>query len=182
MQAIRKITLPLSKEDVKSLNAGDELMLTGKMFTARDAAHKRLCELIDVGKPLPVDLTGQTIYFAGPTPPRPGRPIGSIGPTTSSRMDNYSPKLIKIGLRAMIGKGYRNLQVREALKKFSAVHFSAIGGLGALLAKSIKDAKIVAYEDLGTEAVRELTVEDFPVIVAYDCYGNSIYPGDEPLI
>jgi len=182
MQAIRKIILPLSKEDIKSLNAGDELMLTGKMFTARDAAHKRLCELIDAGESLPVDLTDQTIYFAGPTPPRPGRPIGSIGPTTSSRMDNYSPKLIKIGLRAMIGKGYRNLQVREALKKFSAVHFSAIGGLGALLAKSIKNAKIVAYEDLGTEAVRELTVEDFPVIVAYDCYGNSIYPGDEPLI
>ncbi len=182
MQTIRKITLPLSEEDVKSLNAGDEVLLTGRMFTARDAAHKRLCKLIDAGKKLPVDLAGETIYFAGPTPGRPGRPIGAIGPTTSSRMDSYSPKLIEAGLRAMIGKGYRNMQVREALKKFFAVHFSAIGGLGALLAKSIKQAKIIAYEDLGTEAIHKLIVEDFPVIVAYDSYGNSVYPGEEPLL
>ena len=181
MQSTRKIKLPITEDIAKSLSAGEELLLTGKIYTARDAAHKRLCALIKDNKPLPIDIENQTIYFAGPTPARPGRVIGSIGPTTSSRMDTYSPILIKMGLRAMIGKGYRNYDVREALIKYSAVHLAAIGGLGALLAKSVKHAKIVAYEDLGTEAIREIIVEDFPVIVAYDCYGKSVYPGDEQL-
>ncbi len=181
MQSVRKIQLPITEDIAKSLKAGDELLLSGKIYTARDAAHKRLCELIDAHKTLPVDLVNQTIYFAGPTPARPGRVIGSIGPTTSSRMDSYSPKLLEMGLRAMIGKGYRNLEVRKALKRFSAVHFAAVGGLGALLAQAVKQARIIAYEDLGTEAIRELIVEEFPVIVAYDCYGMSVYPGDEML-
>jgi len=145
-------------------------------LTARDAAHKRLCQLIDKGEPLPVDLTDQVIYFVGPTPARPGRATGSAGPTTSSRMDSYSPKLLAAGLRAMIGKGYRNRPARDALQKYGAVHFSAVGGLAALLAKCIKHARIIAYEDLGTEAIREFTIEHMPLIVAYDAHGGSAYP------
>ena len=170
-----QLQIPFDIETAKRLNAGDHLLLSGRLLTARDAAHKRLCDLLDKGEELPVDIKNQVIYFVGPTPARPGRVIGAAGPTTSSRMDKYSPKLIAAGLRAMIGKGYRGKEVVEALQKYNAIHFSAIGGLGAILSKCIKSAKILAYEDLGTEAIRELIVEDFPVIVAYDCRGNSIY-------
>jgi len=176
VNSILRLTIPFDSETADSLEAGQQVLLTGTMLTGRDAAHKRLCELLDRGEPLPVDLHDQVIYFVGPTPARPGRPIGSAGPTTSSRMDAYSPRLLAQGLRAMIGKGYRGPKVIEALQLYHAVHFTAIGGLGALLGKTIKKAKVVAYEDLGTEAIHELWVEDFPVIVAYDAHGRSVYP------
>ena len=157
------------------MKAGDEVLISGVIYTARDIAHKRLCEAIDAGKKLPIELEGAIIYFVGPTPARPGQIIGAAGPTTSSRMDAFSPKLIAKGLRAMIGKGYRNDAVREAMKKYGAVHLSATGGAGALLSKHIVSAKVIAYEDLGTEAIRELEVVDFPAIVAYDAAGNTVY-------
>ena len=166
---------PLDEKTVRSLHVGQRVLITGSVLTARDAAHKRLYELLQAGQPLPVDLDGQIIYFVGPTPPRPGRVIGSAGPTTSSRMDVYSPSLLAAGLRAMIGKGYRGKEVREALKKFGAVHLSAPGGLGALLGSKITSAEILAYQDLGPEAIRRLTVVDFPALVAYDSHGNSVY-------
>jgi len=166
---------PLTDAIVRSLKAGDEVLITGTIFTARDMAHKRLCETIDRGEQLPFELKGALIYFCGPTPAPPGRPIGAAGPTTSSRMDPFSPKLIAAGLKAMLGKGYRNQEVRDALKKHCAVHLSTIGGAGALLAKHITAAKIIAYEDLGPEAIRMLEVVDFPAIVAYDCFGNTVY-------
>lgn len=176
MNAIPKIIKPpLTDADVRSLKAGDEVLITGTIYTARDMAHKRLCEAIDRGEKLPFEIKGAIIYFCGPTPAPPGKPIGAAGPTTSSRMDAFSPKLIAAGLKVMLGKGYRNQQVRDALKRYCAVHFSTIGGAGALLAKHIKAAEIIAYEDLGTEAIRRLEVVDFPAIVAYDCYGNSVY-------
>jgi len=165
----------LAEADVRSLKAGDQVSLTGTIYTARDIAHKRLCEAIDAGEKLPFELEGAIIYFCGPTPARPGRVIGAAGPTTSSRMDAFSPKLIANGLRAMIGKGYRGDEVREALKKYGAVHLSTIGGAGALLSKHIVSAEVIAYEDLGAEAIRKLEVVDFPAVVAYDCYGNSVY-------
>jgi fumarate hydratase subunit beta len=165
----------LSEEIVRALKAGDEVLISGIIYGARDVAHKRLCEAIKAGKNLPFPLEGAIIYFVGPTPAPPGRVIGAAGPTTSSRMDAFSPTLIAKGLKAMIGKGYRAGSVRDALKKYGAVHFSTIGGAGALLSKHIVAAKVIAYEDLGTEAIRKLDVVDFPAIVAYDCYGNSIY-------
>lgn len=175
MSEIKKLTSPLSKADVCSLKVGDEVLIIGVIYTARDMAHKRLCELIDAGEKSPFELKGAILYFVGPTPARPGKVIGAAGPTTSSRMDTFSPKLIANGLKAMIGKGYRTNQLREALKKYGAVHLTTIGGAGALLSKHIVSAELIAYEDLGTEAIRKLDVVDFPAIVAYDSYGNSVY-------
>jgi fumarate hydratase subunit beta len=172
---IRKLLPPLSEADVRSLKAGDEVLVNGVVYTARDIAHKRLCEAIEAGEKLPFELSGAIVYFVGPTPARPGRIIGAAGPTTSSRMDKFSPVLIANGLKAMIGKGYRDGQVRDALKKYGAVHLATIGGAGALLGKHITSVEIIAYEDLGTEAIRKLQVVDFPAVVAYDCYGNSVY-------
>lgn len=176
MSEIIRLKVPFDASVADSLQAGQQILLTGRLLSARDAAHKRLCDLLDRNEPLPVDLKDQVIYFVGPTPARPGRPIGSAGPTTSSRMDKYSPRLLAMGLRGMIGKGYRGPKVVESLIKYHAVHFAAVGGLGAILGKAVKSAKILAYEDLGTEAIRELIVEDFPVVVAYDCHGNTVYP------
>lgn len=170
-----KITTPLSKAVLRQLKAGDEVLINGVLYTARDMAHKRLCELIDAEKRLPVELAGAVIYFTGPTPARPGAVTGSAGPTTSGRMDDFSPVLIANGLAGTIGKGYRGDEVRKAMKKYGAVHFAALGGAGALLSKHIVSAEIAAYEDLGTEAIRKLEVVDFPAIVAYDSNGNSVY-------
>jgi fumarate hydratase subunit beta len=175
MEDVKRITTPLSNEDIKSLMAGDEVLISGSILTGRDQAHKRLCELIDAGRELPVELEGQVIYFVGPTPAPKGRPIGAAGPTTSSRMDAFSPKLIAKGLKGMIGKGYRGDQVRDALKKYGAVHFATLGGAGALLSKQIVKAEVIAYEDLGTEAIRRLEVVDFPAVVAYDANGQTVY-------
>jgi fumarate hydratase subunit beta len=175
MAQIKKLQAPLSDADVRSLNAGDEVLISGVVYTARDMAHKRLCEAIEAQRDLPFELAGAIIYFVGPTPAAPDRVIGAAGPTTSSRMDSFSPKLIARGLKAMIGKGYRGNEVREALKKHTAVHLSTLGGAGALLSGHITASEIIAYEDLGTEAVRKLQFVDFPAIVAYDCYGNSVY-------
>ena len=170
-----KLTAPLTHEAAKQLKAGDSCLISGVIYTARDAAHKRLCELLDAGKPLPIDLNESIIYFVGPTPAKPGQAIGSAGPTTSYRMDAYSPKLIAQGQTGMIGKGKRGPEVIEAMKKHGAVYFGAIGGCGALLSKCIKKAEIVAYEDLGAEAIRRLEVEDFPAIVIIDSEGNNLY-------
>jgi fumarate hydratase subunit beta len=170
-----KINTPLTDNIVRTLKAGDEVAISGTIYTARDAAHKRLCELIEQGKKLPVSLEGQVIYFVGPTPARPGRVIGSAGPTTSARMDEFSPMLLDAGLKGMIGKGYRSEAVRESLKKNCAVHFAALGGAGALLSQYIVSAEVVAYEDLGTEAIRKLELKDFPAIVAYDSFGNTVF-------
>jgi fumarate hydratase subunit beta len=166
---------PLTDDVVRSLNAGDEVLITGTIYTARDMAHKRLCEAINTGQKLPFPIKGALIYFCGPTPAPPGRVIGSAGPTTSSRMDPFSPTLIAAGLKAMLGKGYRNQTVRDALKKHCAVHLSTLGGAGALLAKHITSAEIITYDDLGTEAIRRLEVLDFPAIIAYDSFGNTVY-------
>jgi len=170
-----RLTTPLSSEDVEKLNIGDKVLLNGVLLTGRDAAHKRLFELIEEGKELPVDIKGQVIYFVGPTPAKPGKPIGSAGPTTSYRMDPYSPKLIELGLKGMIGKGNRSQVVIDAMKKFKAVYFGATGGAGALIAKRVKKAEIVAYADLGPEAIRILEIEDFPVTVVNDTKGNDLY-------
>ena len=171
----KKIQTPLTREAVRELRAGDSCLNTGTIYTARDAAHKRLCELLDTGEPLPVDMENAIIYFVGPTPAKPGQAIGSAGPTTSYRMDAYSPALIAAGQTGMIGKGKRNDEVVAAMKEHGAVYFGAIGGCGALLSKCIKQAEIVAYEDLGAEAIRKLTVEDFPVVVIIDSEGNNLY-------
>ena len=170
-----KIQTPLTREAVRNLKAGDSCLISGVIYTARDAAHKRLCELVAEGKELPMDPKDSIIYFVGPTPAKPGQAIGSAGPTTSYRMDAYSPILIEQGLTGMIGKGKRGPEVVEAMKKHGAVYFGAIGGLGALLSKCIKKAEIVAYEDLGAEAIRRLEVEDFPVVVIIDSEGNNLY-------
>lgn len=175
MGEVKRLNTQLSDEDVKLLKAGDMVAISGVVYTARDMAHKRLCELIDAGKKLPIDLTGRVIYFVGPTPAGPGRVIGAAGPTTSSRMDAFSPKLIAAGLKGMIGKGYRAEGVRDALKEYGAVHFSTIGGAGALLSKHITSAEVVAYEELGAEAIRKLEVVDFPCFVAYDAHGDTVY-------
>ena len=169
------ITMPLTREQARSLKAGDSCLFTGVIYTARDAAHKRLCELLDKGQPLPIDVENAVIYFVGPTPAKPGQAIGSAGPTTSYRMDAYSPALIAVGQTGMIGKGKRNAEVVAAMKEYGAVYFGAIGGCGALLSKCIKKAEIVAYEDLGAEAIRRLEVEDFPVVVIIDSEGNNLY-------
>ncbi len=171
----KKLQAPLTEADVRSLKAGDEVLINGVVFAARDMAHKRMSESIEADKDLPYELEGAIIYFVGPTPARPDRVIGAAGPTTSSRMDNFSPLLIANGLKAMIGKGYRDDKVREALKKYGAVHLATLGGAGALLSKHITSVEVIAYEDLGTEAIRKMQVVDFPAIVAYDCHGNSVY-------
>jgi fumarate hydratase subunit beta len=170
-----RLKTPLADADVEKLHAGDKVLLTGVIYTGRDAAHKRLFDLLKEGKPLPVDLKGQIIYYVGPAPAKPGQAIGSAGPTTSGRMDAYSPKLMEIGLKGMIGKGMRKKEVVEAMKKYKAVYFAATGGAGALLAKAIKKAQVVAYEDLGPEAINRLEVVDFPVIVVNDTQGNDLY-------
>ncbi len=170
-----RITAPITREVARTLKAGDSCLLSGVIYAARDAAHKRLCALIENGQPLPIDLTDTVIYFVGPTPEKPGQVIGSAGPTTSYRMDAYSPTLIAEGLTGMIGKGKRSFAVVDAMKKHGAVYFGAIGGCGALLAKCIKKAEVVAYDDLGAEAIRRLTVEDFPVVVVIDAEGNNLY-------
>ena len=175
MAGTKKLQPPLSEKMVRELRAGDEVLINGIVYTARDAAHKRLCQLLEAGQKLPFPLEGAIIYFVGPTPARPGKVIGAAGPTTSSRMDAFSPKLIANGLKAMIGKGYRGSEVRDALKRYRAVHLSTIGGAGALLSRHIVAAEVIAYEDLGTEAIQKLEVIDFPAIVAYDSYGNSVY-------
>ena len=173
--AIVKLTASLTRDVARQLRAGDSCLLSGVIYTARDAAHKRLCQLVDEGKPLPLDLQDSVIYFVGPTPPKPGQAIGSAGPTTSYRMDAYSPTLIQRGLTGMIGKGKRGSEVVSAMQTHGAVYFGAIGGCGALLSRCIKKAEIVAYEDLGAEAIRRLEVEDFPVIVIIDSLGNNLY-------
>ena len=169
------IKTPLTQEDARKLKAGDSCLISGVIYTARDAAHKRLCELVAEGKELPLDVKDAIIYFVGPTPAKEGQAIGSAGPTTSYRMDAYSPTLIKEGLTGMIGKGKRGPEVIDAMKKHGAVYFGAIGGCGALLSKCIKKAEIIAYEDLGAEAIRRLEVEDFPAVVIIDSEGNNLY-------
>lgn len=169
------ITTPLTRDKVKELKAGDNCLISGVIYTARDAAHKRLCELVAASKALPMDITDSIIYFVGPTPAKPGQAIGSAGPTTSYRMDAYSPILIELGLTGMIGKGKRGPEVIDAMKKHGAVYFGAIGGCGALISECIKEAEIVAYEDLGAEAIRRLVVKDFPVVVIIDSEGNNLY-------
>ena len=169
------ITTPLTKEKVRSLHAGDSCLISGVIYTARDAAHKRLCELVSAGKELPLDIKDSIIYFVGPTPAKPGQAIGSAGPTTSYRMDAYSPTLISLGLTGMIGKGKRGPEVVNAMKEYGAVYFGAIGGCGALLSKCIKKAEVIAYDDLGAEAIRRLEVENFPAIVIIDSEGNNLY-------
>jgi fumarate hydratase subunit beta len=171
----KRITTPFTEEIAKELKAGDTVLISGTIYTARDAAHKRLVELLDKGEQLPVNLRDQIIYYVGPTPPKPGKALGSAGPTTSYRMDAYSPKLLDLGLRGMIGKGYRNEEVVEAMKRNNGVYFAAIGGAAALIGKAIVKAEIVAYEDLGAEAIRKLEVEDLPVVVVIDTKGNDLY-------
>ena len=171
----KKITLPLTDETLKDLKAGGNLLLTGVIYAARDAVHKRIVEALDQGKPLPFDIKGATIYYTGPTPARPGRIIGSAGPTTSGRMDVYAPQLIAAGLKGMIGKGSRSKAVKDAMAKHKAVYLGAIGGAGAMISKSIKKVEVIAYEELGAEALHRLEVENFPVTVVNDIYGGDLY-------
>lgn len=171
----RRITAPLDQAVVKELRAGDYVWISGTVYTARDAAHKRMQEAMDAGQSLPVDWKGNIIYYMGPSPARAGQVIGSAGPTTASRMDSYTPKLLDLGLAGMIGKGKRSLEVRDAIVRNRAVYFAAVGGAGALLSRQIKKSMVVAYEDLDTEAIRRLEVEDFPAIVAIDSLGNDLY-------
>jgi len=175
MAETKKITTPLSDEVVKSLKIGDKVSITGVIYTARDAAHKRLVELIEQGKDLPFDLPGQIIYYVGPAPAKPGYAVGSAGPTTSYRMDAYAPTLIAKGLKGMIGKGTRDKNVQDAMVKYGAVYFAAVGGAGALISKSIVKAEVIAYPELGAEAVRRMEVKDFPAIVAIDASGDDLY-------
>ncbi len=176
---MKRLRVPLSEADVRQLRAGDEVAIDGTVFTARDMAHKRLCDAVERGQSLPISLEGSILYFVGPTPARPGRVIGSAGPTTSARMDPFSPRLIACGLRGMMGKGYRGQEVRQALRQYGAVHFSTLGGAGALLSRHIVRAEVAAYGDLGTEAIRRLEVIDFPAVVAYDATGGSVYDSGE---
>lgn len=169
------INVPISKEDIEGLKSGDYVYLTGTIYTARDAAHKRMQETLEKGEELPIQLENNIIYYMGPSPAREGRPIGSAGPTTASRMDKYAPELLDLGLKGMIGKGKRSQAVKDSIIKNHAVYFAAVGGAGALLSKSIIKSEIVAYEDLGTEAIRKLEVEKFPVIVVMDSEGNDLY-------
>jgi len=172
---ISNITSPLNAETIEKLTVGTRVLLTGVIYTARDAAHHRLVQALDKGNKLPFDINGQTLYYMGPSPARPGQVIGSAGPTTSSRMDIYTPRLISAGIKAMIGKGNRSPAVKEAIKKYKAVYLATIGGAGALLAKSVKQVEVIAYEDLGTEAILRLNVENFPAIVANDIYGEDLF-------
>ena len=172
---VKHITIPLIDAQIRSLRAGDSVLLSGCIYTARDAAHKRLCALLSEGKPLPVPVRDRAIYYAGPCPAKPGDPIGSCGPTTSYRMDAYAPALMREGLRVMIGKGFRSPEVIEAMKETGSVYLAATGGAGALIAQCVKSARVLAFDDLGTEAIRELVVEDFPLIVAIDSLGNNLY-------
>lgn len=171
----KHISAPISKEEAGKLRAGDYVYITGTIYTARDAAHKRMDEALEAGESLPFDIENEMIYYMGPSPAREGRPIGSAGPTTASRMDKYTPRLLDLGLGAMIGKGKRSKEVLEAIVRNGSVYFAAVGGAGALLSKCIKSSEVIAYDDLGTEAVRRLQVEDFPVIVVADCQGNNLY-------
>ena len=173
--ATLNIKSPLDEETLKKLRAGDQVFITGVIYVGRDAAHKRMVEAIDQGKSLPFDIKGQTIYYMGPAPAKPGQPIGSAGPTTSGRMDAYSPRLMAEGLKGMIGKGLRSPAVKDAIKKHKAVYLAAIGGAGVLIAKSIKKSEVVAYEDLGAEAILRLEVENFPATVINDIYGGDLY-------
>jgi fumarate hydratase subunit beta len=170
-----KVSLPLSEETIENLEAGNNVFLSGVIYVARDAAHRRMVEALDEGEPLPFDIRGQTIYYMGPTPAKPGRVIGSAGPTTSGRMDIYSVRLITEGLKGMVGKGQRSPAVKEAIKKYKAIYFAAIGGTGALLSRSIKKSEVIAYNELEVEAVRRLEVDNFPVIVINDIYGGDLY-------
>ena len=172
---VKKISLPLSDEVIKGLKAGDNVLLTGMMYVARDVAHKRLVESLDRGEPLPFDIKGQTIYYMGPTPAKPDQVIGSAGPTTSGRMDVYSPRLMAVGLKGMIGKGMRSPAVKAAIRQYGAVYMGAIGGTGALISKTIKKSEVVAYAELGAEAVLRIEVEDFPATVINDIYGGDLY-------
>lgn len=171
----KKLTTPLTDEVVLSLHIGDQVLLSGIVYTGRDSAHKRLIELLDKGASLPFDVVGQVIYYAGPSPAPPGKPIGSVGPTTSYRMDAFAPRLHELGLKATIGKGPRNKEVMDALVKHKAVYFTAVGGVAALLAERVKEAELVAFEDLGPEAIRRLVVEDLPLIVSGDAYGKDLH-------
>lgn len=166
---------PLSADDIKNLQAGDQVQLSGVIYTARDAAHKRFMELLDAGQPLPFDMRDQVIYFAGPAPAAPGEVIGSCGPTSSYRMDAYSPRLLDLGLRAMIGKGERNQEVKDAIVRNHGIYFGAIGGVGAMISACIKKCDVIAFDDLGTEAVRRLEVENMPLTVLIDASGNDLY-------
>ncbi len=172
---MKRLTLPLRDEDIKDLKAGESVLLTGTMITGRDAAHKRLFELAEKGEKLPVDIEGETIYYVGPAPAKPGYAVGPAGPTSSYRMDKYAPKLLDMGLKGMVGKGRRNDEVKAAIIRNNAVYFAAIGGAAALIAKSIKKTEPICYEDLGTESVRRYYVEDFPCVVAIDSKGNDVY-------
>jgi len=169
------IKSPLDEETIKELKAGDQVSITGVIYTARDAAHKRLVEALDKGEKLPFDITNQIVYYMGPSPAKPGHVIGSAGPTTSGRMDSYAPRLMAVGLKGMIGKGNRSQAVKDAMKKYKVVYFAAIGGAGVLASKSIKKAEVIAYEDLGAEAIRRLEVENFPATVINDIYGGDLY-------
>lgn len=169
------VDLPMNKEAAAKLKAGDYVFLSGVLYTARDAAHKRMSEALSQGQPLPIDMQDNVIYYMGPSPARPGRPIGSAGPTTASRMDKYAPALLDLGLRGMIGKGKRSQAVKDAIVRNGSVYLAAVGGAGALLSKAIISSEVVAYEDLGTEAIRKLVVKDFPAIVVADAYGNDLY-------
>ncbi|MQF98593.1 MAG: Fe-S-containing hydro-lyase [SAR202 cluster bacterium] len=171
---MKKVTTPLTDEVLAELNTGDEVLLTGVIYTARDAAHRRIVEAVNNGQPPPIDLHGQIIYYVGPTPPRPGEIIGSAGPTTAYRMDPFTPKMLELGVKACIGKGGRSKEVRDSFVENRAVYFGAIGGSGALLSGSITGVEVVAYEDLGPEAIRRLEVKDFPVIVVNDLHGNDL--------
>ena len=171
----KRITRPITDQDIQSLRAGDSVLLTGTIITGRDAAHKRLFELIEKGAPLPVDVKGEIIYYVGPAPAKPGYAVGPAGPTSSYRMDKFTPALLSLGMKGMIGKGARSQEVIDAIVKNKAIYFAAIGGAAALIAKSIKKEELLCYEDLGTEAMRRYTVEDFPCIVAIDCEGNNVY-------
>jgi fumarate hydratase subunit beta len=173
--AEHRITTPVSDDVIEKLRAGDRVFITGFLFTGRDSAHKKLIDLVKEGKELPIDVKGQFIYYVGPTPARPGNPIGSAGPTTSYRMDSYAPTLHKLGLKGTIGKGARSEEVKESLKKYKAVYLAAVGGAGALISKSIVHAEVIAYPELGPEAIRRVEVKDFPCIVINDMYGSDLY-------
>jgi len=172
---LKEVMPPLSDADVERLAAGDRVRITGVLYTARDAAHGRLLPLIEGGDPLPIDVRGQIIYYTGPSPARPGQVIGSVGPTTAGRMDRFTPRLLSLGLKGTIGKGHRSEAVKEALREHKAVYFGAIGGAGAVLSRYVRKVEVVAYEDLGTEAIRRLEVDDFPAIVINDCHGGDLY-------